>query len=184
MTGFAELPVEAIALEPTEQRRSLGARAEIIRRDKYCSFPVLDRYNKLIGLEVTCPAPYGDVHHITPISFLQMHRPQTDPNHPLNLICLDGNRHNMLHREWIDRYQGLSIRNDVYLAGKAGWLDDYDEALTNIALIRTRDYLEHALNISPYYERFADEVYALYENMDQHFLADYRRLVERYPGLN
>lgn len=176
--------MESISLYPVEQKRVNGVRSEIVRRDVFCTFPILYG-KKLVGLEVTAPAMYGDVHHITPISFLQSHRPGTEPNHPLNLITLDGNRHNMIHREWVERYgNARAIREQVYYGGKAGWVDDYDEALTNIALIRTHDYLEHALNISPYYERFADEVYALYENMDQHFLTDYRKLVERYPGLN
>lgn len=185
MTGFAELPVEAISLNPTEQRRVNGVRYEIARRDVFCTFPVLYG-NRLIGLEVTAPAMYGDIHHITPMSFLQLHRPETDPNHPINLITLDGNRHNMLHREWVDRYgrNAKVIKEQVYYGGKAGWIDDYDEALTNIAIIRTHDYLANALNPSPYFTRYADEVLALYDGMDQRFIDDYRKLVERYTGLS
>ncbi len=184
MTGFAELPVEAISLNPMEQKRLIGVRTEIVNRDKFCTFPVL--YGKrLVDLEVTASAMYGDVHHITPISFLQLHRPETDPNHPINLITLDGHRHNMLHREWVERYarNARVIKEQVYYGGQAGWVDDYDEALTGIAIIRTHDYLLNALNPSPYFTRYADEVSALYGGMDQGFINDYRKLVARYSGL-
>lgn len=175
MTGFAELPVEAISLNPMEQKRLIGVRTEIVNRDKFCTFPIMVR-GQLQGLEITAPARYGSVHHITPMVFLQRHRPQTNPNHPLNLITIDGNRHNMIHRTWIERYgcDQPVIKEKVYFGGKAGWVDDYDDALTSIALIRTRDLLMQSLDIPEYFQPYKDEVLELYEHLDQDFESRYR----------
>lgn len=180
MTTGYPINTEHVAINPTEQKRIMGVRYEILRRDKYCTFPILSG-GQLIGLEVTAQATRGDVHHITPISFLQMHRPDTDPNHPLNLITLDANRHNTLHREWVERYGCNSklIKEQVYYGGKAGWIDDYDDALTSIALIRTHDYFMHTVDPTPYYAKYEDEVMELYQHVDKEFEDKYRFFEQR-----
>ena len=171
---------EFIAINPTEQKRIPTVRAEILRRDKFCSFPILSDCGELIGIEKTHPARIGYVHHIMPIAFMKQHHPNVDPNHPLNLITLDRSRHNILHTEWIERYgcDPITIRKRVYYEGQAGWVDDYDEALTNITTIRTYDLLKSGGG-SDYYEAYADDILGLYEGLDKNFEDKYRYFAGR-----
>lgn len=122
---------------------------------------------------VTGPAKYGNVHHITPMDFLVRHRPQVDPNHPLNLFTLDRERHNILHREWVNRYgkNPELIRHVVKNGGKAGWVDEYDDALASIALIRSYDLIM----VEPqYFTEYQDDIIGLRPFVDGNFEDRYR----------
>lgn len=166
---------EFIAINPTEQKRIPTIRAEILTRDKFCTFPILNLCGELVGIEKTYPARIGHVHHIMPLAFMKHHHPKVDPNHPLNLITLDGSRHSILHSEWTQRYgcNPTTIRERVYYGGQAGWVDDYDEALTNITAIRSYDLIQGG-DSSEYYEPYKDDIKGLYEGLDKNFEDKYR----------
>ena len=163
--------MEVISLNPVEQKRQPHVRPLIIARDKYATFPLLEN-GKLEGMNYFGDAKYGQCHHITPFSFLVVHRPHVDPNHPLNLITIDCGSHNVLHREWAKKY-GCNpelIRHEVLHGGKAGWVDMYDDALTSIALIRSYQYMQVNDNFFPEYQ---EEIASHYDVLDQDFIDRY-----------
>lgn len=161
-----------ISLRPTEQKRVPTVRREIVYRDKYCTFPFLIN-GVLEGVNITGKAKYGNVHHITPIHFLVNHRPLVDPNHPLNLFTLDRQYHNMIHREWVNRYgeNPALIQHEVGELGKAGWVDTYDRAMTSIALIRSYDLIQSEPDKFP---DFHEDIIELYPFIDPEFESRYR----------
>jgi len=163
--------MEVVSLNPTEQKRQPHIRPLIIARDKYTTFPYLVN-GQLEGINYFGKAEYGAVHHITSLAFLKRHRPDVDPNHPLNLITIDHNSHAMLHREWVNRYgkNPVLIQKEVLGDGKSGWVDDYDETLTSIAIIRSYHYIQYCDNFFPEYR---DEIASHYDMLDQNFIDRY-----------
>ncbi len=165
--------MEFISLNPTEQKRSPYIRPLILKRDKHTTFPlVID--GRLEGMNYFGPAHTGAVHHISPFSFLKRHQIGVDPNHPLNLVTIDHNSHNMIHQAWVHRY-GCNpevIKHEVYYGGKAGWEDIYDEVLTGIAIIRSYEYMQED---PTWFVPYQEEVASHYEMLDPDFLDRYNR---------
>lgn len=164
--------MDVISLNPVEQKRLPHIRNQIITRDRYTTFPLVVN-GKLEGINYFGKANYGAVHHITPMAFLKRHGSLVDPNHPLNLITIDYNSHAMLHREWVD-YYGKNpelIKEMVLERGARGWVNEYDDVLTGMTIIRSHD---HIIDNPDFFPEYQDEIESHYEFLDQDFVDRYR----------
>lgn len=118
-------------------------------------------------------AAFGAVHHITSLAFLKLHRPDVDPNHPLNLVTIDHNNHNLIHKDWVYYYDKNPelIKEQVLYGGARGWVNEYDEVLTGIAIIRSFDYMQEEPSFYPMYQ---EEIAYHYEMLEPDFVYRYR----------
>jgi len=165
--------MEVISLNPTEQKRDPYIRAKIVARDKYTTFPFVVN-GRLEGINYFGDAKYGNCHHISPLYFLKRHRPGVDPNHPLNLMIIDGQNHNTIHKDWYERYYGCNtelVKQEVYYGGKVGWISDYDDVLTGMAIIRSYDYIQED---PTWFVPYQSEIVYHYEMLEPDFVYRYR----------
>lgn len=159
------------SLNPISTERPKRSIVEWVReRDRVLLFPVVID-NELQGFRnfgyVT--PQNSQCHHIHNMYHLKRFYPNTDANHPANLIMLERKIHARIHSDWIDRYQDVVKATD---AGKPAWVDQYDEYFTGMAIVNTYDHMMETR--TPYPDRIEQEIYDLYQILDESFVDRYR----------
>lgn len=161
--------LESISLNPTIQERpTSGAIRFIKERDRHSFYPIIIN-GRLEGLEYGGPAYKGNVHHIHPVYHLTKYRAGTDMNHPANLLTLERKRHNAIHRDWINRYEDLSVVDPE----RARWEDSLDEYFAAMAIVNSYDYLMVHEEL-PYFDDYSQDIVNLIELVDDDFVDRYR----------
>ena len=85
----------------------------------------------------------------------------------------------MLHREWVN-YYGKNpelIKEMVLERGARGWVTDYDETLTSMAIIRSARHMESDLD---YFPQYRNNVMSHYSLLDPDFVARYDWFSRRF----
>lgn len=173
--------------QKVEFRRGLTDRQKewVRHRDRKPHFPVLDEQGRLIDLEIE---EKGQVHHIHMINYFEKFRPETDPNHPLNLFYIGNTAHTAIHRDWIlplkEEYEAYKdkytlteyIQLETWTGKRVFWLQRFDDTLTAMALCNSIYYLDDV----PFKEKYVDDVLELYDSLDKDFIQRYTELKQFY----